>query len=220
MTTTKKGATQKEKKKSIKQNRHPLPSEVSSARKYKAWEMRVMNPHMTFAEITKKLNELFPNYPLRSHHQAVEKMIKEAEKEYIAAHKVEVDTIKAEAGIAMDWVRHEAAEAWERSKELVRVVKKREEHPIEQILKGSAGEPQFLKRITESVEVKAKVFGALAPKKHEVTGRDGAPLLHQPYDLKVLGKYLSNDDLDKIQEAVQILERTKLDHDTAIHQGD
>jgi len=70
--------------------RRAVPPEVSSARKYKAWELRIKNPHMTFREITKILNELFPAYPLKSEHQAVEKMIKEAEREYIEAHKKEV----------------------------------------------------------------------------------------------------------------------------------
>lgn len=70
--------------------RRAVPPEVSSARKYKAWELRIKNPHMTFREITKVLNELFPAYPLKSDHQAVEKMIKEAEREYIDAHQKEV----------------------------------------------------------------------------------------------------------------------------------
>jgi len=67
--------------------RRPVPPEVSSARKYKAWELRIKNPHMTFREITKILNEMYPAYPLKSEHQAVEKMIKEAEREYIEAQK-------------------------------------------------------------------------------------------------------------------------------------
>jgi len=74
--------------------RPPVPPEISSARKYKAWELRVKHPRMTFKEITKILNEMFPAYPLKSEHQAVEKMIKEAEREYIESHKNEVEEVK------------------------------------------------------------------------------------------------------------------------------
>lgn len=200
--------------------RPSVPPEISSARKYKAWELRVMNPHMTYAAITKALNELFLDYPLKSDHQAVEKMIKEAEKEYIDAHKNEVDSIKAEAGTTMDWVRREAADAWERSKDLLRVIKKREDQTVEQILKAETGNAQYLKRITESVEVKAKIFGALAPKKHEVTGKDGSPLGSPSIDLKSLGKYLSDGDLNIIQKAAEIIERAQHDLDSAVEEGD
>ena len=75
----------KRKKKETKRKpprRRAVPPEVSSARKYMAWELRVTNPRMTFKEITDYLNLKFPEYKLKSNHQAVEKMIKEAEKEF------------------------------------------------------------------------------------------------------------------------------------------
>ena len=164
---------------------------------------------------------MFPAYPLKSEHQAVEKMIKEAEKEYIEAHKVEVDAIKAESGAAMDWVRREAAEAWELSKDPIRIVKKVLEKPVEQSAKFAPGDPQYLKRVTEAVEVKAKVFGALAPKKHELTGKGGLPLMPTPaIDLKVLGRYMSSDDLDILHQAAEIIERAQRDHESAVESGD
>lgn len=193
--------------------RHPaVPPEVSSARRYAAYQMRIMNPRMTFSAITKELNELFPEYPLKSEHQAVEKMIKEAEKEYIDTHKSKVDEIKAEAGAALDWVRHEAAEAWRRSQDLLKIIKKKEGQTVEQILKAEFGNAQFLRRITEAIEVKTKIYGALAPKRHELTGKDGAPLVPS-FNLKSLSKYLSDGDLVKVYEAAEVLERAQRAYD-------
>jgi len=208
--TRKQTAPATQKKKPFR--RPPVPPEISSARKYAAYQMRIMNPRMTFAAITTELNEMFPEYPLKSDHQAVEKMIKEAEREYIDTHKSKVDEIKAEAGVALDWVREEAAAAWGRSQDLLKIIKKKEDQTVEQIMKAEVGNAQFLRRITEAVEVKTKVFGALAPKKHEVTGKDGAPLV-PTFNLKALSKYLSNDDLSKISEAADILERAQREHD-------
>lgn len=195
-----------------KEKKKPVPAEVSSARKYAAWQLRVFNPRMTFREITEKINEMFPDYPLESDHQAVEWMVKEAQKEYIDEHKSKVDEVKAEVGVTLDWVRKEAADAWEKSKDLLRTIKKRDDETIEQILKADTGNAQYLRRITEAITEKAKVFGAHAPKRHEITGKDGAPLAPQ-FDLKVLAKYLSDEDLDKIGEAATILERAQHDHD-------
>lgn len=159
-------------KKKQSSRRPPVPPEISSARKYAAWEMRVLNPRMTYAKITEKLNELFQDYPLKSEHQAVEKMIKQAEQEYIEAHRAEVERIKAEAGVSLDYVRREAADAWEKSQDLLKIIKKRDNQTIEQILKGTTGESQYLKLIKESAIEKAKLFGAVAPSKHEVVGKN------------------------------------------------
>ena len=199
--------------------RPPVPTEVSTARKYAAYQMKIMNPHMTHAKITDALNEMFPEYPLKSDHQAVSKMLKEAQQEYIEAHMSKVDEIKAEAGASLDWVRHEAAEAWQRSQDLLKIIKKKEDQTVEQVLKAEVGNAQFLKRITETVEVKTKIFGAQAPRRHEVTGKNGAPLIPS-VDLKAIEKYLSNDDINKIREAVGIIERAKHDLAAAITTGD
>jgi len=48
--------------------------------------------------------------------------------------------------------------------------------------------------------------------RREVTGKDGAPLV-PTFDLKALSKYLSNDDLIKISDAADILERAQREHD-------
>jgi len=164
-----------EKKKKRPPRRPPVPPEISSARKYAAYEMRVLNPRMTYAKITEKLNEIFPDYPLKSEHQAVEKMIKQAEQEYIEAHQAEIERIKAEAGVSLDFVRREAAEAWESSQELLKIIKKKQDQTVEQILKAQTGDAAFLKLIKDSAIEKAKLFGAIAPKKVDLT-TDGKPL--------------------------------------------
>jgi hypothetical protein len=169
MTKRKKASTPPpEKNKKRPPRRPPVPAEISSARKYAAWEMRVLNPRMTYAEITKKLNEIFPDYPLKSEHQAVEKMIKQAEEEYIESHKAEVDRIKAEAGASLDFVRREAADAWQKSQDWLKVITKRENQTIEQILKAQTGDSAYLKVIKDAAIEKAKLFGAVAPIKHNV----------------------------------------------------
>lgn len=174
---------------------------------------------MTFAEITKKLNELYPQYPLRSNHQAVEKMIKEAEKEYIEEHKEKVDEIKADAAVALNWVRNEAATAWMKSRD--QVVEREFDEDDGSLTKVvvTAGNAQYLRRVTESVEAIAKIFGALAPKKHEVTGKNGTPLMPS-VDMKALGKYLTDGDLEILHQAAEIIERAQRDLAAAIVEGD
>ena len=68
---------------------------------------------------------------------------------------------------------------------------------------------KFLKRITETVEVKSKIFGALAPSKHELTGKNGAPLVPSTLDFKKLAPFLSDDDLKTLDQAGQIIERAQ-----------
>lgn len=206
------------KKKKPPRRRNGVPAEISSARKYKAWELRMMGK-MTFAEITKKLNELYPEYPLRSDHQAVEKMIKEAEQEYIAEHKEKIDEIKADAALALNWVQQEAAAAWMKSRD--QVVEREFDNDDGSLIKVvvTAGNAQYLRRVTESVEVITKLFGAQAPKKHEVTGKDGNPLLPS-FDLKALGKYLTDGDLEILHQAAGILERAQRDLAAAVIEGD
>ncbi len=173
-TTTRKprSATLPGKNKNRKPRRPPVPPEVSSARKYTAYEMRVLNPRMTYARITEKLNEMFPEYPLKSEHQGVEKMIKQAEQEYIDSHKNQVEAIKAETGASLDFVRREAAAAWETNQDLLKVMKKKQDQTVEQILKTQTGDSAFLKLIKNAAIEKAKLFGVVAPKKHEVLGKN------------------------------------------------
>ena len=154
-------------KKKKKRPRGRVPAEISAQRQRIAVEMRYIHG-MTFTEITKKLNEMFPKYPLTSEHQAVEYMIKEAEKKYIEEHKAEVERIKAEAAMSLDFVRREAAEAWVTSQDLLKVIKKKQDQTVEQILKAQTGDAAFLKLIKESAIEKAKLFGAVAPTNHKV----------------------------------------------------
>lgn len=199
--------------------RRAVPPEVSSARKYMAWELRVTNPRMTFREITKAINLKFPEFPLRSEHQAVEKMIKEAEKEFTAEHKSKVDDVKNEAAVALDWARQEASLAWIKSRDQIVDIEFDKDVKVIEKLVVTAGNAQYLKRLIEAVETKTKIFGAQAPKKHEVTGKDGKPLVPEAVDFKALGKYLSDGDLDTLHKAASIIERAKRDLAAAIIEG-
>lgn len=213
-------ATKPKKDTKPKPPRRPaVPPEISAARKYAAYQMRIMNARMTFRQITEKLNEMFPDFPLKSDHQAVEKMIKEAEKEYVDEHKAKIDEMKAEAGAALDWVRQEAAEAWQRSQDLLKIIKKKEDQTVEQILKAEVGNAQFLKRINETVEIKTKIYGAQAPSKHELTGKNGAPLVPASLDFKKLTPFLTDGDLDILQQAADIIERAQRDLEAAVAAG-
>jgi len=199
--------------------RRAVPPEVSSARKYMAWELRVTNPRMTFRDITKAINLKFPEFPLRSDHQAVEKMIKEAEKEFTTEHKSKVDDIKNEAAVALDWARQEASLAWIKSRDQIVDMEFDEDVKVIQKLVVTAGNAQYLKRLIEAVETKTKIFGAQAPKKHEVTGKDGQPLVPDAVDFKALGRHLSDGDLDILQKAASIIERAKRDLAAAVIEG-
>ena len=177
------------------------------------------NARMTFKEITRILNLEYPEYPLRSDHQAVEKMIKEAEKEFTAEHKSKVEDVKAEAAVALDWVRHEASLAWIKSRDQIVDIEFSKDKDVLEKVVVTAGNAQYLRRVTESVEAKTKIFGAQAPKKHEVTGKDGKPLVPEAVDFKALGKYLSDGDLDILHKAAAIIERAKRDLAAAIVEG-
>ncbi len=174
---------------------------------------------MTFAEITQELNRIYPEYPLKSDHQAVEKMIKEAEKEYIASQREKIDEIKAQAAQALDWVKTESAIAWIKSRD--QIVDREFDEDDGSLVKVvvTAGNAQYLRRITESTEAITKLFGAQAPKKHEVTGKNGQPLMPS-VDFKALGKYLTNEDLDILHKAASIIERAQRDLAASAIEGD
>lgn len=56
--------------------------------------------------------------------------------------------------------------------------------------------------------------------RHEHTGKDGAPLTPPAFDMKALGKYIANDDLDILQKAAEIIERAQRDLAAALEKGD
>ena len=56
--------------------------------------------------------------------------------------------------------------------------------------------------------------------RHEVTGKDGAPLGVPPLDMKALKEYLSDGDLEILQQAAEVMERAQRDHDLAVQKGD
>lgn len=190
------------KEKRRKQFHPPIPPEISEERERMAYELRIIKGKK-LSEITTELNKEFPAYPLKSDREAVRKMIMRVQDEYAKRDKERTDAILAESAATLDWVRNQSIAA---------------------IGTGTQPDkPIYLKRVIETVEAKSKLFGVMAPKKHEVTGKDGAPLGTPIFDMAKLGKHLSNDDLTALQQAAAIIERAQHAHDLAAaseHSGD
>lgn len=55
--------------------------------------------------------------------------------------------------------------------------------------------------------------------KHEVTGKDGAPLVPAAIDIKALSPYLSDEDLETLDKATEIIERAQRDLAAAVEAG-
>ena len=183
----------------------PVPPDITEARERMAYELRVVRG-MKLNEITDELNKTFPAYPLKSDHEAVRKMIKRVQEQYAKRDKQKIEEVLAESAASIDWVRTQAIEAFEASKQIEKVVTQREQKPIEQKAKTQTGDAMYLKRILEAADLKAKLFGVAAPKKHELMGKDGAPLVPAgPIDLSKLG--LSNEQLDILEQAATIIEK-------------
>lgn len=123
---------------------------------------------MTHEEIRIELNALYPAYALETR-QAVTKMLKETEIEYLETHQREVEAYKAEHAALMDWAITEAIKAWERSKGIIKTVKKKIDQPVEQSMKDGIGDPQMLLRVIQAAGEKGKVFGVYSPIKVDNT---------------------------------------------------
>ncbi len=182
-------------KKTKRKPRPPIPPEISEERERKAYELRIIEGKKLY-EITAELNKIFPAYPLKSDHEAVRKMIKRVQDDYAKRDKERTDAVLAESSAILDWVREKSISAIGSS--------------------ANDNKPIYLKRIIETVEAKSKLFGVVAPKKHEVTGKDGAPLGSPVLDMAILGKYLSDGELTILQRAAEIIERAQHDHDSAL----
>lgn len=189
------------KEKRRKQKHPPIPPEISEERERMAYELRIIQGKK-LQEITTELNKVFPAYPLKSDHEAVRKMIMRVQEDYAKRDKERTDAILAESSATLDWVRSQSIAA---------------------IGAMPQDKPIYLKRVIETVEAKSKLFGVMAPKKHEVTGKDGAPLGSTVLDIATLGKYLSDGDLNILQQAAAIIERAQHAHGLAAvveHSGD
>lgn len=202
-----------------KRRNQPVPPDITEARERRAYELRVIDG-MKLDEITTQLNIEFPAYPLKSDHEGVRKMIIRVQGEYAKRDKDKIDSVLAESSAVLDWVRKESMEAFRNSKNAEKVGAQREQQLIEQKAKTQTGDAMYLKRITETVELKTKIFGAMAPKKHEVTGKDGKPLGVPSLDMNQLKEYLTNDDLEILQKAAEVIERAQRAYDVAIEKRD
>ena len=164
-----------------------------------AYELRIIHGKK-LAEITADLNKAFPAYPLKSDHEAVRKMIRRVQDDYAKRDKDRTDAVLAESSAWLDWVRNQSIASIQ--------------------LATQPDKPIYLKRVIETTEAKSKLFGVMAPKKHELTGKDGAPLGAAAIDLKALKGYLTDGDLDLLQKAAEVIERAQRDLATALEAGD
>jgi len=156
----------KPKGKETGKGRHsPIPPELALERRMKAWTLRVTK-RMTHEQIQLALNELYPAYPLKTR-QAVTEMLKTSEREFVQTHQDEVATYKAEHLALLDWAMVEAIDAWDRSKGLIKTVKKKADQPIEQSAKDGIGDPNLLLRVIQAASEKGKILGLYAPAKFE-----------------------------------------------------
>ncbi len=177
----------------------PVPPEISEERERMAYELRIIHGKK-LADITADLNKAFPAYPLKSDHEAVRKMIRRVQDDYAKRDKDRTDAVLAESSAMLDWVRNQSIASIQSATQ--------------------PDKPIYLKRVIETTEAKSKLFGVMAAKKHELTGKDGAPLGAAAIDLKALKGYLTDDDLDLLQKAAEILERAQRDLAIAIEAGD
>ena len=188
--------TVKEKKR--KRNNQPVPPEITEERERLAYELRIIQGKKLW-EITKELNRQYPAYPVKSDQEAVRKMVLRVQDKYAARDKDKTDAVLAESSAMLDWVRNQSIAAIGTH--------------------GATNQPQdkpiYLKRVIETIDLKSKLFGVAAPKRHELTGKDGAPLGAPALDIATLGKYLSDGDLTILQQAAAIIERAQHAHNLA-----
>lgn len=184
-----------------KKRRHatPVPPEISEERERMAYELRIVRGKK-LTDITAELNKAFPAYPLKKGHEGVRQMIIRVQDAYAKRDKERTDAILAESAATLDWVRNQSIAA-------IGVT-------------SQPDKPIYLKRVIETVEAKSKLFGVMAAKKHELTGKDGAPLGATTIDLKALKGYLTDDDLNLLHKAAEILERAQRDLAIAVEAGD
>lgn len=181
-----------------KRTNQPVPPEITEARERRAYELRIVHG-MKYDLITQELNKEFPAYPLKSDHEGVRKMVQRVQEMYATRDKEKTDAVLAEATAHIDWVQQQAVNIYNKDHD----------------------DPTLLKRILEASELKAKLYGVVAPKKHELFGKNGAPLIPTPppLDLSKLG--LSDEQLAILEQASQILEdATRRAAESAVSSGD
>jgi len=117
----------------------------------------------------------------------VSRDIKALQKDWLASALIDFDKAKAGELAKVDRLEREYWQAWARSCEDAETVtekaraSKGSERPdsVEKTkqAKGQAGDPRFLSGIQWCIEQRCKILGVEAPKKTELTGKDGGAFI-------------------------------------------
>lgn len=171
----------KEKEGKVKQ---PPPA-VVEARENRAYFLHLVQG-LTYREVTVVLNREFPAYPLKSDHQAVQKMVWRVVEANKKRDQDLIEEIRAESAARLDYATRKAVDAVEsfsEGKGIEKTVKKKVDKPIEQTLKEIGVDSKLLNVISTNAMRKAELFGAVASKKLEHSGPNGGPIPVQPFDM-------------------------------------
>ncbi len=135
-----------------------LPKSVMLERRRMIWDMR--QKFMTHEAIGQQLG---------ISQQAVSKVLRLMTKKYAERHMEDIDRIKAEQVAELEHVAYEAYQAWDRSKEASKMVRKKSllSGASEQVLESrdNDGDPRYLQIAMKAKEDIRKIVGADAPLK-------------------------------------------------------
>lgn len=173
---------------------------VSIERHRRVWELR--QKCWTQERIAQELN---------ISQQCVSKILYRLNKKFRERHEEYVDQVKGEQVSQLEYIADEAMQAWERSKEASKVVKKRQSvvdgvalNSAEQIqeARDQDGDPRYLMTAMKAKEDIRKIVGADAPIKNELTGKDGKPV-QIDYDTtrdRLLARLLKDENVERGSE--------------------
>jgi predicted transcriptional regulator len=131
----------------------------------------------------------------------VSRDLKALQKQWQESALVDIDEMKARELAKIDELERTYWDAWVRSCEDAEVERQKKagtvEEPRLEVTKekrGQTGDPRFLSGVKDCINMRREIFGIDAPKKNELTGKDGTPI-------KVLLGALPDEELDDIIEA-------------------
>jgi hypothetical protein len=121
-------------------------------------------------------------------HSGVFAILRRVEKRVLAKLNADVEAEKARQFAVLDHILDEALQAWERSREPDKSITRKvgtnalgamDPVPGEPVLltsRDSDGDPRYLSEARSALADLRKLWGLDAPNKHELAGKDGAPL--------------------------------------------
>lgn len=152
-----------------------IPKAVAIERREKVWDLRKKG--WTYELIAKEVGVTVGS---------VSKILTRLTKVYNDRFIEDVAKVKAEQVSSLEQVGYEAYQAWERSKEVAKLIRQKKAVSAngeslgisEQILESrdQDGDPRYLTLYLKSKEDIRKIIGADAPTKSEITGKDGGAI--------------------------------------------